>query len=263
MLQTPSPIPLPVSYTIVGTVIILFFLIFFYLFFLQLHRRRAIHEKQIFELKTQYEKTILQSQLEIQEQTFRNISQEIHDNIGQVLSLAKLNLNTIPHTDGTTDKISLTEELLGKAINDLRDLSRSMHPEKIADIGLTNAISNELQMIQRAAKLSTEIITEDKEVQLSNEKSIVVFRMVQEILNNILKHAKAKNVMVKLRGGEQKTSIEISDDGKGFDIASLSSTETGIGLKSIQQRCALINARFNIDSKPGFGTSIQLLIQNT
>lgn len=261
MLQTPSPIPLPISYTIVGTVIILFFLIFFYLFFLQLHRRRAIHEKQILELKTQYEKTILQSQLEIQEQTFRNISQEIHDNIGQVLSLAKLNLNTIPH--GTTDKITLTEELLGKAINDLRDLSKSMHPEKIADIGLTNAISNELQMIQRVSKLSTEIITEDKEVQLSSEKSIVVFRMVQEILHNILKHAKAKNVIVKLKGGDQKTSIEISDDGKGFDIASLNSTETGIGLKSIQQRCTLINARFNIDSKPGSGTSIQLLIQNT
>src|SRR5690349_7079912 len=126
-------------YIIIGTAAMLFFVIFFYLFFLQMHRRRTIHEKEMYDLKAQYERTLFQSQLEIQEQTFRNISQEIHDNIGQVLSLAKLNLNTIPHTGGTTDKISLTEELLGKAINDLRDLSRSMHPEKIADIGLTNA----------------------------------------------------------------------------------------------------------------------------
>lgn len=263
MLQAPPPIPLPITYTIVGTVIILFFLIFFYLFFLQLHRRRAIHEKEIYELKTRYEKTILQSQLEIQEQTFRNISQEIHDNIGQVLSLAKLNLNTIPHTNGAAEKITLSEELLGKAITDLRDLSKSMHPEKIADIGLSNAISNELQMIQRAAKLSTEIITEDKEVHLSNEKSIIVFRMIQEILHNIIKHAKAKNILVKLKGGDTKTFVEIKDDGVGFNVADLKSTETGIGLKSIEQRCALINASFKIESKPGLGTVVNLIIQNS
>jgi signal transduction histidine kinase len=137
-----------------------------------------------------------------------------------------------------------------------------MHPEKIADIGLTNAISNELQMIQRAAKLSTEIITEDKEVKLSNEKSIIVFRMIQEMLHNILKHAKAKKIFVKIKGSDAKTIIEIIDDGVGFNLASLKSTDTGIGLKSIQQRCKLINASCDVDSKPGSGTSIQLIIQN-
>ncbi len=94
MLQAPSFFT---TYTIIiGTAAMLFFIIFFYLLMLQLHKRRVIHQKEMFDLKAQYERTILQSQLEIQEQTFRNISQEIHDNIGQVLSLAKLNLNTIP-----------------------------------------------------------------------------------------------------------------------------------------------------------------------
>src|SRR6478672_13341252 len=139
-------------YIIIGTAAMLFFVIFFYLFFLQMHKRRTIHEKEMYDLKAQYERTILQSQLEIQEQTFRNISQEIHDNIGQVLSLAKLNLNTIPH-EGSTDKILLTEELLGKAINDLRDLSKSLHPEKISDIGLVNATRHELFIFQKASKI--------------------------------------------------------------------------------------------------------------
>src|SRR3954471_13392308 len=182
---------------IVGCAVILFFVIFFYLLIIQLHKRRILHQKEMFDLKSQYEKIILQSQLEIQEQTFRNISQEIHDNIGQVLSLAKLNLNTIPQ-NGSSDKIALTEELLGKAISDLRDLSKSLHPEKIKDIGLTNAIRNELLVMQRAAKLSTELITGDEEIKLSDEKCIIVFRMMQEILHNILKHAKAKNVKVKM-----------------------------------------------------------------
>jgi signal transduction histidine kinase len=248
-------------YIIIGTAAMLFFVIFFYLFFLQMHRRRTIHEKEMYDLKAQYERTLFQSQLEIQEQTFRNISQEIHDNIGQVLSLAKLNLNTIPQIE-SSDKIALTEELLGKAINDLRDLSKSLHPEKIVDIGLINAIRNELVVMQKASKLSAELITNDEELKLSNEKCIIVFRMMQEILHNILKHAKAKNVKVKMHVNDNNITIEIIDDGKGFDMANLKSTETGIGLKSIQQRCALINASFNIDSTPGAGTSIKLIINS-
>ena len=249
------------SFIIVGMVVILFFVIFFYLLIVQLHRRRVVHEKEMYNLKAQYERTIFESQLEIQEQTFRNISQEIHDNIGQVLSLAKLNLNTIPQIE-SSDKIALTEELLGKAINDLRDLSKSLHPEKIVDIGLINAIRNELVVMQKASKLSAELITNDEELKLSNEKCIIVFRMMQEILHNILKHAKAKNVKVKMHVNDNNITIEIIDDGKGFDMANLKSTETGIGLKSIQQRCALINASFNIDSTPGAGTSIKLIINS-
>ncbi|HRI19646.1 MAG TPA: histidine kinase [Panacibacter sp.] len=216
----------------------------------------------MFDLRTRYEQTILQSQLEIQEQTFRNISQEIHDNIGQVLSLAKLNLNTIP-VDNFSDKIALTEELLGKAINDLRDISKSLHPEKIIDIGLVNAISQELALVQKAAKIKTELTCINGDISLGNEKSIIIFRMIQEVLHNILKHAKARNVLVEIGKVENKTLIAVKDDGAGFNIDALTSTNTGIGLKSIQQRCSLINASFKIDSIPGEGTSIQLTILNT
>ena len=234
------------------------FIIFFSVMFLRRKNKHILEKK---EMQSQYEQTLLQTQLEIQEQTLKNISQEIHDNIGQVLSLAKLNLNTIPQIE-SSDKIALTEELLGKAINDLRDLSKSLHPEKIVDIGLINAIRNELVVMQKASKLSAELITNDEELKLSNEKCIIVFRMMQEILHNILKHAKAKNVKVKMHVNDNNITIEIIDDGKGFDMANLKSTETGIGLKSIQQRCALINASFNIDSTPGAGTSIKLIINS-
>ena len=261
MLETQHPVPLSVAYIIVGIVVILFFVLFFYLFFLQMHRRRSVHQKEMGDLKIQFEQTILQSQLEIQEQTFRNISQEIHDNIGQVLSLAKLNLNTIPlHA---SDKIALTEELLGKAINDLRDLSKSLHPEKINDIGLTNAIKQELALVQKAARIKTELSCPHGDVNLSAETTIIVFRMIQEMLHNIIKHAKATEITVELTKQENKTSILVKDNGIGFNINELKSTETGIGLKSIQQRCKLINASFNIDSSPAYGTTIQLIILNS
>jgi signal transduction histidine kinase len=261
MLQTPPSVPLPISFTIVGTVIILFFVVFFYLFIIQMQRRRSIHQKEMFDLKAQYEQTILLSQLEIQEQTFRNISQEIHDNIGQVLSLAKLNLNTLSF-EASPDKIALTEELLGKAINDLRDLSKSMHPEKISDIGLVNSIRHELFLVQKAAKISTELVTDGNELKIGNEKSIIIFRMIQESLHNAIKHAKAKNITVTTNQDAHKLMIDIIDDGIGFDMGKLKNTETGIGLKSIEQRCALIGASFKINSSIGSGTSVQLIINN-
>lgn len=262
MLQTQAQqfnIPLFVS---IGCAIIIFFVFFFYLLIIQANRRRIIHQKEIAELKVRYDKTILQSQLEIQEQTFRNISQDIHDNIGQVLSLAKLNLNTIPENE-SSNKIALTEELLGKAINDLRDISKSLHPEKIIDIGLINAISQELLLVQKVAKIKTELICLNGEINLGSEKTIIVFRMMQEILQNILKHANAFNVTVEIGKLENKTLITVKDDGKGFMVDALKSTETGIGLKSIKQRCDLVNASFKIHSTPGKGTSVQLTILNS
>src|SRR6187551_1859556 len=124
-------------YIIIGTAAMLFFVIFFYLFFLQMHRRRTIHEKEMYDLKAQYERTLFQSQLEIQEQTFRNISQEIHDNIGQVLSLAKLNLNTMDcnNPEALQVKINDSKQLISKAIQDLRDLSRSLNTDYVVEMG--------------------------------------------------------------------------------------------------------------------------------
>ncbi|HNP21655.1 MAG TPA: ATP-binding protein [Panacibacter sp.] len=261
LLDAQPKVYLPMAFFLVGTFLIIFFLFFFYLFFIQMQRRRSIHQQEVLALKTRYEKTIMESQLEIQEQTFRNISQEIHDNIGQVLSLAKLNLNTVM-AEQFSDKIQLTEELLGKAINDLRDISKSLNPEKIADIGLVNAIRNELQVISRAAKIRTEFICEEDDLGLKNETAIIIFRMIQEILNNIIRHARAKYVTVAIEKSAMQTLIEVRDDGSGFDVEKLKSTETGIGLKSIQQRCSLINAAFTIDSKTGEGTTIRIQLNN-
>ena len=250
------------TFLIVGIVIIFFFVIFFYLFIIQLHRRRILHQKEVVDLKVQYEQTILQSQLEIQEQTFKNISQEIHDNIGQVLSLAKLNLNTIQHTDNG-ETIALTEELLGKAIGDLRDLSRSLNSEKITDIGICLAIKHELGIIEKVAKIKTVFNCFDEEVPLGNEQTIIAFRMMQEILNNILKHAKASLITADIATADERyTAITITDNGKGFDIDKLNTSETGIGLKSIQQRCKLINATCDINTAPGKGTVIKIVIEN-
>jgi len=260
MLQASSN---SVIFIVVGTLIILFFVLFFYLFMIQLHKRQALHQKEMFDLKAVYEQTIFKAQLEIQEQTFKNISQEIHDNIGQVLSLAKLNLNVIPKNE-SSKKIGLTEELLTKAISDLRDLSKSLSAEKIADTGLAIALAQEMNIIEKAAKnMHTEFNYNDEPVLISREQTIITFRIIQELLQNILKHAGASNIKLELLGSENATTIFLEDNGTGFDRAALDEAKTGIGLKNIQQRCTLIGADFRLDSKPGKGTFIKIIIQHS
>ncbi len=230
---------------------------------IQLHKRRTLHQKEMFDLKTEYEQTIFKAQLEIQEQTFKNISQEIHDNIGQVLSLAKLNLNVIPKNE-SSEKIGLTEELLTKAISDLRDLSKSLSAEKIADTGIAIAFAQEMAIIEKAAKnIHTEFFYNDEPVLLSREHIIVTFRIIQELLQNIIKHAKADKIKLQLLGSENETTILLEDNGIGFDMTGLDETKTGIGLKNIKQRCKLIGANFTLDSIPGNGTFVKIIIQHS
>lgn len=259
MLQTPQYAD---TVIILASAVLLFFLMFFYLFILQLHRRRILHQKEMFNLKAEYEQVILQAQLEIQEQTFRNISQEIHDNIGQVLSLAKLNLNALHH-NSSKEQLDVTEQLLGKAIADLRDLSKSMLGEKITDLGLVTAIENELKLIGKTLSIQTRLSYDENEVMVSDEQTIVVFRMVQEIFSNCLKHAKASTLEVNITTENNKTCISIADNGIGFDMGCLDEKQTGIGLKSMQQRAKLINASLQINSSPGNGTQVNICLQQS
>lgn len=139
----------------------IFLIVFFIVLFIILYQKRHtnyLKEKQI--LQSKFQQEILQAQVEIQEQTLKNISQEIHDNIGQVLSLAKLNLNTFPPTrdENVKTKLEQTKQLISKAILDMRDLSRSMHGDRIAEMGLKNAIENELDILNNTGQYNAVLI---------------------------------------------------------------------------------------------------------
>lgn len=221
-------------------------------------KRKFSYEKKQIDLF--YQQQLLQTQIEIQEQTLKTISQEIHDNIGQVLSLAKLNLNTFENIESTTNqtKISDTKQLVSKAINDLRDLSRSLHGDKIAELGLQESIANELKILENTGQYKTVFYVTGSLYKLEPQKEMVLFRIVQESLNNIVKHAKAKNIKVELNYKVDAFNLSVIDDGVGFDAKALTSTQTGIGLKSMQNRAALIGGVLSIQSNNGTTIQIEL-----
>ena len=235
--------------------LVLLLLSSFGIIFTIIHKKKQqsnLKEKQL--MKTQFEQELLQTQLEIQEQTLKNISEEIHDNVGQVLSLAKLNLNTFDHNP--EKKLQSTKELVSKAINDLRNLSRSLHGDKIAETGIREAIRHELHILQNTGQYETNLMVSGEPFKLEPQQEMVLFRIVQEALHNAVKHAKASRMNVTLTYTAVSFSMTILDNGTGFDTQTLEASETGIGLKSMRNRAALIGGTLFIRSGPGNGTSI-------
>ena len=234
-----------------------FCLIMFVVSILVLFRAYQVRKINHIKERQYLQHALLQTQIEIQEQTLKTISQEIHDNVGQVLSLAKLNLNTLEMAGGNREqKIESSIQLVSKAINDLRQLSRSLSGSKIADLGLQDATDNELKIIANTGQFATELIISGEPYFLQPQHEMVMFRIVQESLNNALKHSKAKNIFIEMHYEAAAFSIAINDNGAGFDADQLQATETGIGLINMRNRASLIGARFSINSNPGAGTSI-------
>lgn len=242
--------------------IVLFILfVFFYSRVMERQNKLLLQEQ---ELKNQYEETILRTQLEIQEQTLKTISEEIHDNIGQALSLAKLKLNTLKYDqpDLLVEKINDSRDLVSKAIRDLRDLSRSLNTDSIASMGLVRAIEQELELFRKSG-FQTTLYTEGEIKKMPPQQELILFRIVQESLNNIIKHAEAKTIKVTALYTDRELDLQVEDDGKGAAPEQLDmegNSFKSLGLRNMHNRARMIGGTFTIHSVPGNGTIIKLII---
>lgn len=251
------------NYVRIGTAILVLLAVLFIVFLLLSVKRRNRLTMQAKEREIKFQQELLQAQLEIQEQTLKTISEEIHDNIGQVLSLAKLKLNTVDTAKETElrEKITDSKNLVSKAIQDLRDLSRSLNTDNIASMGLQRAIEHELELIRKSGyETIFEINGESR--RMEPQKELIVFRILQESLNNIIKHADARKIAVRIHYSGDKLELKIQDDGKGTDLELLAgeNDNKSLGLRNMRNRAQLIGAGFQFDSEPGKGTTIYLSI---
>jgi two-component system NarL family sensor kinase len=249
-----------------STLLLLGVLMISFLILYRSRHRKLIRESE--QLRLSYERELLKSQLEIQEQTFRHISQEIHDNIGQTLSLAKLNISTMDPAQptGMEQKITDSKKLVSQAIYDLRNLSHGLSTDYVADMGLARAIEHELEMIHKSGDQETLFQTEGDVYRLDKQREVIIYRIVQETLNNILKHAASRKIIIHLHYRPEEITLTITDNGKGFDLTPLDLDKSyGLGIKNMHNRAQLMGARFQISSTLGEGTSVlvNLPVANT
>ncbi len=253
-----------IYYTIViGTFVLIILGVYIIIFYLSYERKKRIHNNEKRLLQSQFTQTLLQTQLEIQEQTIKNISQEIHDNIGQVLSLAKLNINTMNCDDPVAleGKINDSKHLISKAIQDLRDLSRSLNTDYVIEMGLLRSIEYELELIKRTGTLETVLQIEGSTYRLERQQELILFRIVQEILHNIIKHAKATVIDVFVKFEPAMFMLTVKDNGVGFDTGKLKVEDysnLGLGIRNMHNRAKMINTDFIMNSSAGNGVTVLL-----
>ena len=230
------------------------------IFFVVLNRKnynKFLYESEI--LRQQVQNQLLMSRVEIQESTFRFISREIHDNIGQVLSILKMNIKMASSRyDDAILKDS--EAQLGKVIGDLRNLNKSFDPDHVLKDGLVKAIEDEVIQVSKAGVLHARFESDGSGDLDKGENEVILFRMIQECIHNVIKHAEAESLVVSIQFHKDYVQFCILDDGIGFDPDT--TEKKGMGLGSLNERARLLNAGLEIRSAKGEGTTVIITIQN-
>ena len=249
---------------VIGTFLLLLLVAFIVMSVYFYQRSQHKHISAMEDLKNTVQKEILIAQLEIKEKTLNTIAQEIHDNIGQVLSLAKLNLNKVLITDTVADseKLNSTKDLIGKAIQDLRNLSKTLNTDYIGDHNLSLLLQTDVDLIDRMGDYKVSLRIEGVERLHTQQNQLIIYRIVQEALNNIVKHARGNQIEITLNYLPDSFHLTIKDNGVGFEMESITSEGrgNGSGIYNMQNRARLIGAFFSCESKPGMGTTLKLTL---
>ena len=230
---------------VVTTLVIIFFVVF-------LKRKNKLLIDKIKQQQA-FEEEIAQAQTETQEQTLKNIGWELHDNVGQLLAFANMQLSILKMqmSDDVKDKFEDTTEALKESLKEVRALSKSLNNEVILNMGFEKSITNELNRLKKMKFKLAELEISGKKVDFINPKhEIILFRIIQEFLSNSVKYSEAKNIHIALHYQTDKLTITAKDDGKGFDVKD---TKKGSGLLNMKSRAVLIHATLQIESKPNEG----------
>lgn len=223
-------------------------------------KRRHIEEKQ--RLAEAFDLELARTRSEVQEQTLQTVASDIHDNIGQLLSLVRMTLSSVELQDPprAAAKMEQALQLTEDAIRDLRQLAGVLHAHNLLAKGLEHAVRLELARVRRTGRLEAGVSNQGIPGTLPSEHALIAFRLLQELLNNCIKHAAATRLSVHFSYEPDAVHIEVQDDGRGFDVAAARGRPTGLGLTSLYRRAALIGGEFHIRSAAGSGTRARLSI---
>jgi len=220
-------------------------------------KKKLLDEKQTMELN--FQRALVQSQQEIQEQAFNHISQEIHDNVGQVLSLAKVQINIMNESDNLNKEVlNEVKENVSKAMTDLRDIAKSLNTDRIRSMTIQSSVRIEAERISKTGFCIVEMHISGEEKDISNQKKLILFRIIQESLQNCIKHANASSIKISFNYLPGQLCVSITDNGKGFEASAMQEKGSGLGLMNIQSRTSLAGGTSNIESKLNGGTTIKI-----
>lgn len=223
------------------------------------HNRKKVHRIDL----ANFQNTLLKTQLEVQEQTMQTIGADLHDNIGQLLSLTSLTLNSVEveHPEKAKEKVDAAIDLTLRSIKEMRLLGKLLQGDQLVVLGLSEAIRYEIAWMEKSGKYKVTFLEEGDAPAVNNrDKDLILFRILQEVLNNIMKHAAATRIQIELEFGTGSLQLRVKDNGKGFDAGQTQDGQPGMGLQNIQKRATIIGGEVTIASKPGKGTAVTIIV---
>jgi PAS domain S-box-containing protein len=221
-------------------------------------------EKQVLKQELDRQKLVAQAVVDAQEKERAEIGKELHDNVNQILSTAKLYLELARSDEKERlNLISRSTENIFNAINEIRAISRSLVPTSISDLGIIESINDLMENVRATKKLNAEFYyTPGIETLINEKQQLMLFRIIQEQVNNVLKHAEATNLIIELMVDFSMVDLTISDNGKGFDKEN-NKLKRGVGLANITSRTELFNGEVNLITAPGKGCTLNIHIPVT
>lgn len=222
----------------------------------------SIERKKIFQKvieKNERYNTIAKATIQTQELERKEIGVELHENINQVLATANLYINfAMTENEKRDDLLLKSRELISQAISEIGNLTQSLVPSALFDIGLKEALEEMVAKIYRHHGLHIKLITKDMVFEkLSNSKKLTIYRIVQEQMNNILKHSQAREAQIELRTGKNIFHLTINDNGVGFDPEN---KYRGVGFENIITRLQMHEGRLAVATAPQQGYTLNIEI---
>ena len=204
-----------------------------------------------------FEQELAISQVEIKEQTLNYIGQELHDDLGQKLSVARLMTNKIAMAGEQNQKDIANEinMLIGECIQDIRNLSKVFISKQVKHFGFVESLEREIFRIERLELMDVDYQINNHDLEINSEHGLILFRIIQECINNVIKHAKSNKILIKIEDQLDLIEININDYGIGFNE---NKRNDGSGLANIKNRANIINADFRIKSAENLGTEITI-----
>jgi two-component system NarL family sensor kinase len=225
-------------------------------------QKQKLQQQRISELETEKQLTATEAVLKGEEQERTRLAKDLHDGLGGMLSGIKYSFNTMKEnlimTPENHQAFERSMDMLDSSIKEMRRVAHNMMPESLIRFGLDTALKDFCNDINQSGALEVSYQSIGLEhVNLEQTTAITIYRIVQELISNVLKHASAKSIIVQVANTSGHISVTVEDDGSGFDTAILKNSK-GIGWTNIQHRLDFIKAKLDVSSQPGKGTSVHI-----
>lgn len=248
-------------FIVLATLILLVFINGIVIFIIQYRKRKLLHEKEKNTMNEQHMQELLEARIEIQSQTMQDIGREIHDNVGQRLTLAAIYAHQLSYENqypGIQEKITEVGNIINESLAELRSLSKNLANAHAEAGELKTLIENECDRVNALGICKASGSFNKYNYSMSATVKNFILRIIQEFIQNSLKHSDCRNIILVFNYDTSGLNMNATDDGKGFDITEMNSN--GIGLQNMKKRAELIGADFSLASEYGKGTTMDIFI---